>query len=537
MESVTPSEPLLLLALVLTGVAFVLTLVVGAATRPRSPKAGPATMDLGPEPPATVDLLTDDFEVTQEAVTATVLDLAARRWLSVDEPAPGTVLVRLRARDGRGELKAFEAQVMGLVHELAVDGVVRAEALTTGREGMAEGWFKVFRKAVVADAQTLGLCRRRWPGWVPSIMTLLTLGAGACVYFSIEVPDDESLRFTPLLVAAVAATAAMFAISGKLGTSDRQRDTPAGREAAARWLGVRRYLADHGDFERQPAAAVTVWDRYLGHAAALDLATTAVEQIPLGAESDRHAWTASDGRWRHVRVSYPRLRPGWGRHPVVAVLVGLLGIGVCLALMRAGVWLHDEATGLGDAVDPTATGSGDSVEVWAGRIGLVLAAVAAVPLLYFLLQLGLGASDLFSSRTMEGEVLRTRERARGLLLRAPNVFTGWTQKSAEPRWMVAVDPGGVEEVAAWRVRRELYPQLAQRQRMRAEVTPRVGYVRSIEVIGHVSAPTPAEITAPTDLRALLGVNADDPLGQALLQAARALGGSTTAPDERGPTPF
>ena len=40
--------------------------------------------------------------------------------------------------------------------------------------------------------------------------------------------------------------------------SDAQGDTPAGREAAAHWLGVREFYRGSGSFEEQPAAAVAL---------------------------------------------------------------------------------------------------------------------------------------------------------------------------------------------------------------------------------------------------------------------------------------
>jgi hypothetical protein len=48
--------------LVLLGVAF--------ATGARGVVSGPATMDLGEEPPAVVDLLTNDWRVTPDAIPA-----------------------------------------------------------------------------------------------------------------------------------------------------------------------------------------------------------------------------------------------------------------------------------------------------------------------------------------------------------------------------------------------------------------------------------------------------------------------------------
>ena len=102
-----------------------------------------------------------------------------------------------------------------------------------------------------------------------------------------------------------------------------QRDTPAGAEAAARWLGVREYLGRNEVFPTLPPASVAIWDRYLGYGAALGVATAAVHALPMGAEDDHRAWSAYGGRWRAVKVRYPRLGFRWGRKPPLAFLVGL----------------------------------------------------------------------------------------------------------------------------------------------------------------------------------------------------------------------
>jgi len=46
-------------------------------------------MDLGEEPPAVVDLLTNDWRVTPDAIPATLLDLAARGFVDLDQLGPG----------------------------------------------------------------------------------------------------------------------------------------------------------------------------------------------------------------------------------------------------------------------------------------------------------------------------------------------------------------------------------------------------------------------------------------------------------------
>ncbi len=48
-------------------------------TRPRAVPAAPATQDLGAEPPAVVSLLGQGWDLGEDAVEATLLDLGAAR--------------------------------------------------------------------------------------------------------------------------------------------------------------------------------------------------------------------------------------------------------------------------------------------------------------------------------------------------------------------------------------------------------------------------------------------------------------------------
>src|SRR5437773_2601686 len=83
--------------------------VVARCKRRRRPRAGPATMDLGPEPPAVVNFLVNDLMVTPDAVPATLLDLAARRFLSVEQVAPAHTIVRLNVENPpRAVLQPYE---------------------------------------------------------------------------------------------------------------------------------------------------------------------------------------------------------------------------------------------------------------------------------------------------------------------------------------------------------------------------------------------------------------------------------------------
>lgn len=67
-----------------------------AFTDPRRVRPGAATLEpQGSEPPAVVNLLTTDWDLGHEAIPATLIDLAARRYLEIDLEGERT-FVRVR---------------------------------------------------------------------------------------------------------------------------------------------------------------------------------------------------------------------------------------------------------------------------------------------------------------------------------------------------------------------------------------------------------------------------------------------------------
>jgi hypothetical protein len=312
-QLVTPLLGATVAAVVLWLVAL---LVVAFATRPRDVDPGPATMDLGEEPPAVVDLLTNDWRVTADAIPATLLDLAARDFVDLEQYGPGRTVCRIRRAAADG-LETYEHMVLDHVAGLAVDGIVPAEALTTGPQDQSTRWWRAFQRTVVRDARERGLTRDRWSSPVKALLRLAALvsaGLGVLLANAAEGLDFGTIGVGLVIWALLSSSMRLFG---------DQRDTPAGAEAAARWLGVRSYLGRNKVFPTLPPASVAVWDRYLGYGAALGVATAALQALPMGAEDDHRAWSAYGGRWRMVKVRYPRLSFIWGRKPAIAVLVEL----------------------------------------------------------------------------------------------------------------------------------------------------------------------------------------------------------------------
>ncbi len=502
--------------------------VVAAWARARTglaPHAGPEQMDLGPETPALVDLLTDHFEVTPEAPVATLVDLAARGWIAIEEPSPGTVIVRLEDGHGRGELTPYEKRVLARVRKVAEDGVAIAGALAVGRDGQARGWWRQFRDEVIADARERGFCERRWTAG----MSFLAVAASGVAFLALmlagDAPEDNTFTLEDALAMAVIGAVILgITVASALQASRAVRATPAGNEVAARWLGVRRFLADHGQFDAVPAAGVAIWGPYLGHAVALDLAPMVVRQLPLGAESDRFAWSRRTGRWRLVHINYPRRRVGWGTRPAFAIFTGIV-----FALLAA--WVATKIGGfaadLGDDTAPI--GISQTFVDWSARIAWALTAGAVAVTLAMVVRFARGVLDLFRPAiVVDGVVLRVRDTitAWSAPMSAFGPLDALRDRRARDWRFVAVDDGTTDHVRAWQLKKTVLGSIDQGDEVRATVTRACGYVRSVEraAVGgeQVDAPAAnsgARENAASEARDAL---AADPDARRLRDAAAAL---------------
>jgi hypothetical protein len=419
--------------LVLTAVAAAAWLagagVVFMLRRPPEPPIGPKTLDLGPEPPAVANFLVHRFRVTSDAVPATLLDLAARNVIDLEQRGPGVYYVRLRATNTE-QLTSYERLVLELLEERASDGVVPAGDLTTGPKDKSSRWRKRFDAAVVADAKSRGLSRDAVAGQVFTALTILAGLPAVLVWI------QTSWQFgAVVLVAAIA-------LLGKIRARHMQRETPVGLEAASRWLGVRAALLEDEEFKRQTPITVEMWSRHLSYGAALGAASGAIGPLPMGVESDTHAWSAYGGRWRPVRIAYPWMwPPGWGTDPLVALF------GAAAAVVGASLFLYFVGPFVLDA----------------GTVGAVLFLVVCAFLVVGVALIVMAWSDWLSGVEVTGPILRLR------------AFGDEKHR----RYYVAVDDGSSSAIRAWRVSPARYAGLEQGEVVTAKLTRNLCCVRWI----------------------------------------------------------
>jgi hypothetical protein len=422
---------------------------VWTARRPPDVDAAAATMELGPEPPAIASLLCDDYEVRTEVAPATLLDLAARDVITLDEIQPGETICRVAPTpEADAGLASFERHVLSGLKAKAINGVIPASALTTGAEDASKRWHRDLAKLIVVDAKQRGLTVDRWPRLPVQIVSAGAFAVIMLIVVSAWIGGDAEDHPVPAGIAvaiAIGGALVLGAVAGKMRGSLAQRPTPSGSAAEAQWLGVRAHLSQNEQLQELPPASVKLYGRHLAYAAGFGLAEHSVAALPFGEEDDHLAWSPQGGQWRRVRVRYPRVRPpGWGRHPLLATALGLFWGGVAIYLFVQLVGRQ-------------------------GNGATVVGAVVAVPLLWSGWVLSSAIPDLFTTRTVTGTVLRCRMRSRALSNRDHPKY--W--------YYVAVDDGTRDRIAAYRVSEERYRSVRQSKSVVADVTPRLGYVRTM----------------------------------------------------------
>ena len=393
-----------------------------------------------------------------------LLDLAARGFVSLDEVQPGRTVCRLR-RGGDGAITDYEERVLTELRTKAVDGVVPADALTTGPELQSKGWHRALAKEVIADAQSRGLTSPRWPLRLNAVLGLALGAIVVLLFVAAQVGGDADDDGT--LLGAIAAAVAIGGLIGgvvvvsRLGASLAQLPTPAGRAAAARCVDLATTLRENEALGDLPPAGVHLWDRLFAYAAVFGAAPTAVGLLPMGAEDDHRAWSRVGGRWRRVRVRYPRARPpAWGKHPVLALGLALFWAAVA-ALVGYGLLQ------LAESERPKEIST--SAWTWVER-GTVIGLVPVILVIAWAAWVVFNAvPDCWQRRTVVGDIVRDRR------------FRQWFSSGDDPDYWyyLAVDDGTQDKIAAWRVRESLWEQRSQGETVQAELTPRLGYVRSM----------------------------------------------------------
>jgi hypothetical protein len=403
------------------------------ATRPARPAAGPATPDLGEEPPAVVNLLANRWKLNQDAAEATLLDLAARRYIELRQPAndPLHTTIHLTDEEPAGELLRYERLVLDRIRGLAVGGVIPVTALTFRNQRQARSWNRRLHREVAADAHARGVSRRRFGPAVLAVLGVVgAVATAGVVLATIRIMLRYAYHSDDVRASFAIALFGVGLLAWLLSSQQGERDTEGGRAAAARWLGVRDWLRGHEEFANLPPAAVAVWDRYLAYGAALGVTRAASEVLDLGMGDRKLVWSSYGQQWRRVRVRYPRFWLRYGRSAPSLLLTALFTLVAGGMLVRFHGVLADLGPS-GEAELDRGLDVAGRVALWVGVLLLVRGGYRVVRTLV----------DFATTRTITGQVLWLE------------VWRTRSQGKNRPRvpWLhyLAVDDGRTDRTTAW----------------------------------------------------------------------------------------
>lgn len=460
-DASTLTDPFLILTLVAAGCYLVQLAYFAFITRAPDVDASPPTSELTGESPALVNLLVNDARITGAAVPATLLDLAVRDLVDIEEYGDAEeIVIRLREHRSAEGLAGYSLMVLEHLRAKAANGIVRAEALTLGPEGTSKSWMERFKKLLHAEAKSVGLTRPRWEGKMWRSLTVT--GLLACLFLLVL-----SERYDFFWGGVFFAGAGALLVQGAVVQYFAQPQlNEAGVSSAARWLGVRRFLEDNDTFNEATPGAVALWDSYMSYGAAMGLANDALRHLPMGEEDDEDAWSAYSGDWRHVRVVYPRLRVVWGKSPLGAIWTGAIMTAIGAGVVYVGRYVHSSAR--------TTLENEQDVADWIRLGALIAVAVAAPLILWGVHTMLLGFLDLFTRRVITGQVIRLRS---------------WVN-SKSGRWYLAVYDGHQSKLRAWRIGPGTYAQFVQGDVVDVTISPRLGHVFSFAFKEKDGSPAP-----------------------------------------------
>jgi Predicted membrane protein (DUF2207) len=306
----------------------ILIALTALCTRAWRPALGRPSLTPRNEPPAVVSLLASRLK--RDGYPATLLDLAARGWIRLDEAEPSRVMCRPAAgRPDDPGLTPYERRALGHLELRAAGmGAVPGTALDTGFEPGEDEFRKLFCDEVRADARDRGLLRSRIGRGTLALLELAGAGclvlAGTATVRHHATGDIVLVTFTYLVL--LQAPWALYR---------RTRLTRMGRAALVEWLGFRVALIGSRTGRTGATAMLAVaGDRRIAYAAALGAAPDAVAAFSSSADRD-HAWSSFGGSWHRVLLGSPASKHVPGKLELVLITAyGCMYGGIVLVVLN-----------------------------------------------------------------------------------------------------------------------------------------------------------------------------------------------------------
>ena len=211
--------------------------------------------------PAIVAVLDGEGTPSRRAVAGTILDLARRKELDVQEYGEKVVVKVPPTTTGKNE---NEQEVLAALRaQASPDGTVEDDHIWNG----STRWWRTYRKDAIRRARGLGLATK-WLPLAPLSGALITTGLGISLFFFTQPVIYFVIVFGVQIVGYVISF-----ITGYTLTNQGWRER-------ALWRSFARYIDEHGEINKAVGpAGIVMWGPYLAYGAVLGEATAAARPL------------------------------------------------------------------------------------------------------------------------------------------------------------------------------------------------------------------------------------------------------------------
>ncbi|MFP5224225.1 MAG: DUF2207 family protein [Actinomycetota bacterium] len=246
-------------------------------------------------PPAIVGWLMRWGDVKPEDMTATIMDLARRGFVTIHETTREKGLIFKRevadvaieaTAKTTEHLLPYEKHVLQLLGRVREDrGRVTTHELKEWAEedpSRMKREFSNFEAEVRAHGRTLNLIEDRTQTIAVSVVGVAALGGIVALAISRIAQDGRDLiSGGPFIL--VAAALGLVTLAGTPFMTQRSR---IGAQHKANWEAFRRYLTDFGRLHEKSPGAVVLWEEYLVYAIPLGVAEEVIETMKVHLPED-----------------------------------------------------------------------------------------------------------------------------------------------------------------------------------------------------------------------------------------------------------
>ena len=220
-------------------------------------------------PPALAGAVWHMGVVTDDALSATLLDLAVAGILRIS-PGSGGAFVLSLDRNRLGQADDLTQPLVQLLDEALGSGSMTMDELRSWAAANAQrfrGGVDTWRDGVRRRARALGLVEKGGTG--RAVLAAVTTGAAALFTAVLALLSWQWEMLVP------AAVCLGFSVASPV----MRRRSREAAELHAQLKALNRYLRDFGRLHEKPPAAAVLWERYLVMAVVFGIATQVIEQL------------------------------------------------------------------------------------------------------------------------------------------------------------------------------------------------------------------------------------------------------------------